>query len=201
MAKVISISTKKGDSGFSYLANGKKFPKDHLVFEALGSLDELNAHIGNSVAQLREIQGALFVDEIKYLEEVQENLYTLSAILAGAQKVTFNSRELKKIEKHGDHLQKQMAEGWTTEFLYPGGSIPGSALDIARTVCRRTERLTVQYISEQTAETDPKSRVIAEVPDVVFQYVNRLSDFLFIVRCFVNSQLGISEKKFSQKKK
>lgn len=199
MAKVVSITTKKGDSGFSYLANGKKFPKDHLVFEVLGSLDELNAHLGYSVAQLRDLKGLLFEAEIQHLEEVQENLYTLSAVLAGAKKVVFDTKELKKIESHGNYLQEQMSEGWTTQFVYPGGSVPGAALDVARTVCRRTERITVEYLRQQESETDEAQKVLDESPEIVFQYVNRLSDFLFIVRCYVNSQLGITEKKFSQK--
>lgn len=187
MAKIISISTKKGDEGESYLANGRKLAKDDLVFEVLGSIDELNSHIGMVVAQL---QIDLISEKnilIKQLEDVQSNLYLLSGILAQAQQLQFSHTKLAKIEKLGNSLQEQMAEGWTTKFLYPGGSVIGAQLDIARSVCRRCERVIVS-LSKREA-----------VNPVVLQYINRLSDFLFILRCFVNLKFGIKEKQFSRK--
>ncbi len=186
MAQIISISTKKGDAGESYLANGKKLPKDDLVFEVLGNIDELNSQIGMVVAQLKTtaISGKDML--VEQLEDAQSNLYLLSGILAGAPKVLFSKTKLTKIEKIGDALQTQMAEGWTTKFLYPGGSIIGAQLDVTRSVCRRCERVIVAYSREQ------------KVTPVVLQYINRLSDYLFILRCFVNLQFGVTEKQFSK---
>lgn len=191
MAKVISISTKKGDAGESYLANGEKLPKDHLVFEVLGNIDELNSQIGMVVAQLRSAEftvtvGFQKVVLIDQLEDAQSNLYLLSGILAGAPKVPFSKTKLTKIEKQGDVLQELMAEGWTTKFLYPGGSVIGAHLDITRSVCRRCERIIVAFSREQ------------KVQPIVLQYINRLSDYLFILRCFVNLQFGVKEKQFSK---
>lgn len=189
--KIVTISTKKGDAGDSYLANGQKVPKDDLVFEVLGDIDELNSQLGLVVAQLRSIdfpgiKGFQKSDIVKHLEGGQSNLYLLSGIVAGAAKVRFPKSKLEKIEGLGDTLQLYMAEGWTTKFLYPGGSVLGAHLDVARSVCRRCERSIVAHSRNQ------------RVPAVVLQYINRLSDFLFILRCFVNAQLGVAEKQFSK---
>lgn len=187
MAKVTSITTKKGDAGESYLADGKKLPKDNLVFEVLGNIDELNSHIGMVVAQLRAtvvVQKELLIEQ---LEEAQSNLYLLSGMVADAPKLSFPKSKLDKIEKNADALQQQMAEGWTTKFLYPGGSVIGAYVDITRSVCRRCERVIVAYSREQA------------VKPIVLQYVNRLSDYLFILRCFVNLQFGVREKQFSKR--
>ena len=192
MAKVISISTKKGDAGESYLANGQKLPKDALVFEVLGNIDELNSEIGLVVAHLRTAEFTVTPKTmqkdflIEQLEDAQSNLYLLSGILAGAPNVLFSKTKLTKIEKQGDALQEIMAEGWTTKFLYPGGSIIGAHLDVTRSVCRRCERIIVSFSREHT------------VQPVVLQYINRLSDYLFILRCFVNLQFGVTEKQFSK---
>lgn len=195
MAKVVSISTKKGDEGESYLANGEKLAKDNLVFEVLGNIDELNSHIGLVVAQLNAtvVSGKELL--VKELENVQSNLYLLSGMLAQAPKLQFSKTKLTKIEALGDDLQKKMADGWTTKFLYPGGSIIGAHLDIARSVCRRCERNIVSY-SRYLEETKSKQKV----KPVVLQYINRLSDLLFILRCYVNLQFGVAEKQFSKKK-
>ena len=125
MPKTVSISTKKGDEGESFLADGTKLPKDDLVFEVLGNIDELNSQIGLVVAQLKS---TVITDKemiVKNLEDVQSNLYLLSGILAKAPKLSFSKTKLTKIEKLGDELQLNMSDGWTTKFLYPGGSIIG----------------------------------------------------------------------------
>lgn len=186
VAKIISISTKKGDAGESYLANGQKLPKDDLVFEVLGNIDELNSQIGLVVAQLKATVIFDKAQLIEQLEDAQSNLYLLSGILAGAPKVSFSKTKLTKIEKQGDALQELMVDGWTTKFLYPGGSVIGAHLDVTRSVCRRCERIIVSFSREH------------KVQPVVLQYVNRLSDYLFILRCFVNLQFGVKEKQFSK---
>lgn len=186
MAKVISISTKKGDEGESYLADGIKLPKDDLIFEVLGNIDELNSHIGLVVANLRTTVVSDKDLLVAQLEDVQENLYLLSGILAKAPNLKFSKTKLDKIEKLGDDLQKKMTDGWTTKFLYPGGSVMGAHLDITRSVCRRCERNIVSY-----------SRKV-KVRPVVLKYINRLSDLLFILRCYLNLQFGVKEKQFSK---
>jgi cob(I)alamin adenosyltransferase len=186
MAKIISISTKKGDAGESFLADGSKLPKDDLVFEVLGTIDELNSHIGAVVAQLKATIITEKKSVIENLEDVQSNLYLLSGILAKAPKLNFSKTKLTKVEKLGDELQTSMSDGWTTKFLYPGGSIIGAQLDVTRSVCRRCERLLVHYTKQE------------KVRPVVLQYINRLSDFLFILRCYVNLKFGVKEKQFSK---
>lgn len=189
MAKPISISTKKGDAGESYLASGEKLSKSDFVFEVLGTLDELNSHIGLVVAELNATVLSDKEKIVEELEDVQKNIYLLSSIVASAQNIRFSKTKLTQIEKLGDALQSEMAEGWTTKFLYPGGSVIGAQLDIARCVCRRLERVLVAYSQE------------SKLKPIVLQYVNRLSDFLFIIRCYVNLHFGVVEKQFSQSKK
>ena len=79
-------------------------------------------------------------------------------------------------EKVSDALQERMEEGWTTKFLYPGGNESAAWIDVVRTVSRRFERTVVKYSLEEV------------VSPVIMKYVNRLSDYLYVLRCFVNSR-------------
>lgn len=187
MKKILSISTKKGDSGFSYLANGEKRHKSDPIFELLGYVDELNSYIGLVVAVAKSNATDTTLGIVPQLEEVQTLLYTTSAQVAGSTKVAITKKDLTKIEHTADMLQEKMADNWTTQFLFPGGTILGAYLDIARTVCRKVERLLASFSKKQQLEP------------LILKYFNRLSDFLYILRCFVNQSLGVTEKKFGKK--
>lgn len=195
MPKHISISTKKGDDGTSFLADGTQHPKTSLVFATLGSLDELNSYIGLCVALVREGERAPAADPavaklIVQLEKIQHNIYSMSAILARSPKASFSSTELRKLEQYSDALQASMAEGWTTRFLYPGGTVIGAHCDVARSMCRNSERVYWQYL-ESLGKNDKQHLLVGK-------YLNRVSDFLFIARCFVNQRAGLVEKQFAQ---
>ena len=82
-----------------------------------------------------------------------------------------------------------MADDWHHKFLLPGGTVIGANLDIARTVCRRAERAVVSLDGEQ------------QVRPVVLRYLNRLSDYLYILRCFINHALEYQEKQFIHQSK
>ena len=196
MPQHISISTKKGDSGTSFLADGSEHSKASPVFAVLGSLDELNSHIGLVVALIRQEQTTTtqvqvsLADLVSQLERIQHTIYTISALLARAPKVAFKQSELTSLERFADDLQLSMADGWTTQFLYPGGTVVGAHLDIARSVCRTAERLHWEYL-ETAGNLSEKALLLAA------RYLNRVSDFLFIARCFVNMRSGIQEKQFT----
>lgn len=181
---MISVSTKTGDKGTSGLANGKRVPKSSYIFEVLGTQDELNSWLGVCIAKLNDPQYQSHKD---FLYQVQDTLFYIGAELAQSPKAKLDKAALTQLEQFSEQLQSQMAEGWTTKFLYPGGNERAAWLDVARTVSRRFERAVVQYGQQEV------------VSPLILQYVNRLSDFLYVMRCFVNSREKYEERQFSHK--
>jgi len=177
------ISTKTGDSGTTGLINGTRVPKDHPIMEALGTVDELSAHLG----LLYGLHNGNF-DPI--LEEVQRNLSHLCALVAdlsadpsarlsrqggGAQTCSWEQTmagELASLESHLETLEKSLPP--LTEFILPRGNPNASPSSqalaahahIARTVCRRAERRLV---------------ALKNPPPFAIAYLNRLSDYLFLL--------------------
>lgn len=184
-AFMLSVSTKTGDKGTSGLANGKRVPKASFIFEVLGTQDELNSWLGVCIAKLSDH----FADQKEFLYEIQDTLFYIGAELAQSPKAKLESASLKKLEQFSDALQSQMEAGWTTKFLYPGGNEVAAWIDVARTVSRRFERTVVKLGQEEV------------VSPLILQYVNRLSDYLFVLRCFVNSREKHQERTFSYKAK
>lgn len=180
----INVSTKTGDKGESGLADGRRVAKYSLVFTALGDLDELNSWLGLVVASMLDKQ---FAEQRAVLQQVQEQLFYVGAEVAASPTTKLHPSALGMIEAESDKLQSSMAEDWTTKFLMPGGSPLGAYCDLARAVCRRAERSIAAYGAEGT------------ISPLVRQYMNRLSDYLYVVRCFVNQELEIKEKPFIKK--
>lgn len=178
---MIKVSTKTGDKGVTGLANGERLPKSEPVFEAIGSIDELNSWLGLVVAKL---DGG-YPKQKKFLLYVQDKLFIMGGELAQAAKCEITEKFLTKIEKETETLQGDMAEGWHTKFLLPGGTEMASWIDIARTVCRRAERVLVTYSNQY------------KVSPTLLKSVNRLSDYLYVLRCWVNWHSQYSENEFS----
>lgn len=181
---MLSVSTKTGDQGMSGLANGQRVGKDQPIFDVLGTQDELNSWLGVCITKLAD----QFQDQREFLFNVQDTLFYIGAELAQSPKAKLTAEPLELLEKHSEDLQSKMGEGWTTKFFYPGGSEVASWLDVTRTVSRRLEREVAKYAQS------------AEVAPVILKYVNRLSDYLFVLRCFVNSRVQYQERKFLAKK-
>ncbi len=200
MKDLISVTTKKGDKGESFLISGKKISKSNIVFEVLGTLDELNSHLGLVVVKMKSLKGVKqesakeIADNATYLLEIQDTLFYLGAQLAESSKESLKESQLLKLEEEADRLQTEMAEHWITKFVLPGGTELGAHIDIARTVSRRLERLIVG-LSEQKKLSNEK-----KIAELVVKYVNRLSDYLFILRCFVNDRLSVKENLFDSEK-
>ncbi|MBU0974497.1 cob(I)yrinic acid a,c-diamide adenosyltransferase [Patescibacteria group bacterium] len=188
MSKLISVSTKKGDKGESYLIGGKKIPKSDIVFEVLGTLDELNSHLGLVVVKIKRNPSHELAKNANFLQEIQNTLFYLGAQLAGSTKEKLKKPQLSKLEREADKLQIKMADNWIVKFVLPGGTELGAHIDISRTVSRRLERLIVAL-----SEKKP-------VPELILKYVNRLSDYLFILRCFANDRLSVEENLFDSSK-
>ena len=181
-----SISTKTGDCGQTSLANGERVAKDSLVMETVGTLDELNSWIGLAITHFE----GDFQAQKKSLEQVQQDLYQLSAVIVQAPQVKFKKLALSELEKQSESLQSIMGDSWHNKFLRPGGTKLAAQLDVARTICRRCERLTFKY-----SQADKK-----KVPALIMQYLNRLSDYLYLLRCYINLDQKHSEKQFTPDK-
>lgn len=176
----ITISTKTGDTGTSGLANGERLGKDDPVFSVIGELDELNSWLGVVAASFDK----RFAAQQAHVYEIQDTLFYIGAQLARSPKVKLTAAALSKLERRANRLQISMADGWHTKFLLPGGTVLGGYIDVARTVCRRAERAVVAY-SKQAA-----------VAPLILKYMNRLSDYLYLLRCFVNLALEYKEQEF-----
>lgn len=184
MVTMQSISTKTGDKGETGLANGQRVPKKSLVFEVVGTLDELNSWLGLVVVKM----DTSFHEHRTFLLKVQDTLFYIGAELTHSPKAQLTTEKLKELEGVADKLQQSMASDWHTKFLLPGGTELGAWLDIARTVCRRAERGAWALADEET------------VSEIILKYLNRLSDYLYLLRCFTNQAVEFEEKKFEVKK-
>ena len=197
---MIKISTKTGDAGLSSLASGQRLVKTHQIFQLLGELDELNSWLGLLVVRLEPlaIQQRRVQKEIKLLLTLQNWLYQASALIAAAPKFKLSLHVLKKIESAEDALQKELSPDWHQHFLYPGGSELGAWLDISRAVSRRVERSFLSW--QQTWELPYTAEQQVALPEIQ-QTLNRLSDYLYLLRCWCNAQSQVTEKQFHSKKK
>jgi len=182
----MKVYTKTGDKGETSLFGGKRVLKSNVRIEAYGTSDELNAWIGLIRSQkIKE-------NHIKVLVEIQDRIFTLGAQLAADPDKP--KLKLPKIEE-GDilYLENEMDSMDThlppmTKFTLPGGNDVVSYCHIARTVCRRCERLIIEL--NQTAD----------VNDLVIKYVNRLSDYLFVLSRMLTVELNAKEEFWEARK-
>lgn len=183
----MKIYTKTGDKATTSLFTGTRVPKHHARIEAYGTIDELNSFLGL-------IRDQDIADHHKaILEKVQEKLFTVGAILATEPKKDERLKieriaevDIKLLEDEMDRMDEELPK--MTHFILPGGHTTVSYCHIARTVCRRAERM-ISYLNEN----DP-------VPDLVLAYVNRLSDYLFVLARKLSSDLKAKEVKWIPEK-
>ena len=174
------IYTRAGDDGTTGLLAARRVPKDDLRIEAYGTVDELNAAIG--VARATRLDAA--ADAMA--AAVQDDLFAIGSALAdpdpaGRFHNAIAPQLSERLEREIDAMEAELPP--LTQFILPGGS-PGSAsLHLARTICRRAERLAV-HLARQPGES---------VPAPLLAYVNRLSDFLFVLARAVNKREGVAD--------
>ncbi len=177
----MKIYTKTGDKGTTSLIGGTKVPKSHLRIEAYGTVDELNSYIGLCKDLLTDAQGQ------KILLEVQDRLFTIGSSLACDPIKEPKMRIPDLIETDVELLEKEMDRMNETippmkNFILPGGHTTLSQLHIARCVCRRAERCCVRLELESQ-----------EVEEIIIKYLNRLSDYLFVLSRYTGHQLNVEE--------
>ena len=163
----MKIYTKTGDKGLTSLFGGKRVPKHHLRIEAYGTVDELNSYIGLIRDQKMDS------DTFNVLIEIQDRLFTLGSMLAtepGNDKVKVPQlfeEDIVLLENEIDKMNETLPE--MRSFVLPGGHQTVSFCHLARCVCRRAERLAVHLAEVET------------VPEIIVKYLNRLSDYLFVL--------------------
>lgn len=175
------IYTKTGDDGTTGLFGGARLPKDDIRIEAYGTVDELNSVIGWLASMLTE-------EDIKaFLQQVQSRLFTIGSNLASdpsKEMITPDliDQDIADIEQYIDQYQSELPE--LKHFILPGGTSESSAAHIARTVCRRAERCVVSLA--RTSAVDA----------IILLYLNRLSDYFFVLARYLGYQSGTDEIKW-----
>jgi len=175
----MKIYTRTGDKGETSLYGGERVSKDSLRVEAYGTVDELNSHLGMSIAESHDASLILL------LTTIQNHLFELGGELAvppGHRHAPPNAMTPERViflEQQIDAAQKELSP--ITKFILPGGTADAGRLHVARTVCRRAERACVRL-----ARTEG-------VDGLILTYLNRLSDLLFVLARLANHRAGIRE--------
>lgn len=170
----MKIYTRTGDDGETSLFGGRRVSKDAPRIDAYGTIDEVNSFIGVARATWPDWP----VD--RELARVQSDLFDIGAQLAAPDNKRFTGVDPKRIdemEQAIDGMERDLAP--LSNFILPGGSLVAAHLHVARTVCRRAERLVVA--------------LGPEAPLTTLAYLNRLSDFLFVAGRIANRQQGVDD--------
>lgn len=175
----MKIYTKSGDKGRTSLATGQRVSKSDLRLEAYGTADELNSYLGWLRSLVGKLSGDWVVCVDGQLAWMQNRLFDLGAILAGAS-MSLPDDAVTQVETWIDVMQAELPE--LRAFILPGGSEILSVCHVCRTVVRRLERGMVLW-HEETGEV---------LPENVWQFVNRLSDYCFVLARFMAKNLEIS---------
>jgi cob(I)alamin adenosyltransferase len=189
----MKVYTKTGDKGTTSLFGGTRVPKHHIRIESYGTVDELNSYIGLIRDQeINPLYKAVLI-------EVQDRLFTVGAIMAtppdkevlknGEKRLNINrisEEDIQYLESEIDKMDSELPQ--MTHFVLPGGHTTVSYCHIARCVCRRTERLAVHL-----HEFEP-------LDERVLTYLNRLSDYLFVLARKLSHDLSADEVKWIPRK-
>lgn len=182
----MKIYTKTGDKGETSLFGGKRVPKYHIRVEAYGTIDELNSYIGLLHDQI--------IDDVTkaHLFKIQNELFVIGSTLAtppeneklksGKNRLQIdkiNTQQINFLEKEIDLMNTSLPA--MTHFILPSGHPTVSYCHIARNICRRAERRVVQLATE------------SYVDELIITYLNRLSDFLFVLARKLTQDLGVKE--------
>lgn len=177
----LKIYTKTGDKGKTSLLGGTKVPKSHIRIESYGTVDELNSFIGLLNDHISDAHSKII------LKEIQDRLFTIGSSLAcdpekmPSMKIPdLKEEDIKLLEKEIDKMNESLPP--MKSFILPGGNVAVSTAHICRCVCRRAERICVA-MQENKLFVDP----------LVIKYLNRLSDYLFVLARFIAHQLHVEE--------
>lgn len=189
----MKVYTKTGDTGITSLFGGTRVPKDHARIESYGTVDELNSYIG----LIRDQEINFHYKTI--LIEIQDRLFTVGAILATPpekellkngekrlQNLGIIESDIELLENEIDAMEDALPQ--MTHFVLPGGHTTVSYCHVARCVCRRAERLAVHLDHNEPVEP------------IAIKYLNRLSDYLFVLARKLSFDLNANEVKWIPRK-
>lgn len=167
------IYTKTGDKGSTSLIGGVRVPKNHIRIESYGTVDELNSYLG----MVHDMANDARISE--WIHEIQDRLFTIGSVLATNQEKEVKMKlpdvheaDVIFLEQKIDEMNETLPE--MRSFILPGGNLASSTTHVARCVCRRAERICVGMQQEDEF-----------VPELIVQYLNRLSDFLFVLARYI----------------
>jgi cob(I)alamin adenosyltransferase len=179
---IMKIYTRKGDKGQTSLFGGTRLPKAHIRIEAYGTVDELNSQLGVVMGYIEDAELLI------YLQGIQSRLFDIGAILAAdPSKDNLFLPELKddvieEMEAAIDRMNEELPE--LKHFILPSGNVILAQCHVARTVCRRAERAVVRLAE------------VESVPEIIIRYLNRLSDYLFVLARYLGKQFDVPEVKW-----
>jgi len=175
----MKIYTKTGDDGTTALVGGKRVSKDSLRVECYGTVDEVNSILGLISTEIQN------KDVVSLIVEIQNKLFTIGGELATPKnksdinKVRLVNNDILLLENSIDKYEKELKP--LKQFILPGGTKGASLLHLARSVCRRAERLVTSLSKNK------------KISDLILIYLNRLSDLLFVLARYENSLNQISD--------
>ncbi|HAT04059.1 MAG TPA: cob(I)yrinic acid a,c-diamide adenosyltransferase [Candidatus Magasanikbacteria bacterium] len=181
------LYTKTGDKGDTSLLGGKRVRKSCIEMGAIGEIDELNSSLGVLIAELREEKMAK--NAVSKLIAIQRKLFTIGAQVASVQTTLtkvprLSRRDVSVLEKWVDTMDTKLPR--LTAFILPGGTEEAALAFHARAICRRAERNLVKLSDHY------------DLPIVLIQYLNRLSDALFALGRWINKKEGMKELKWKK---
>lgn len=172
----MKIYTKTGDDGTTSLLGGTRVPKSDFRLECFGTIDELNSYLG-LICDCYENKAV-----VQQLRNIQNNLFTICTDLVNEKDkntISISESEIEKLEHEIDSITAELPQ--CKSFILPGGHVVSSYCQIARTVCRRAERNMIKL--SETTEVNKLSTI----------YINRLSDYLFVLARKVLKDFNKSE--------
>ncbi len=171
--RLSKIYTRTGDDGTTGLGDGSRINKDSLRVEAMGDVDELNSVIG--IMMTENVPDIL----VATLTQIQHDLFNVGGEICIPGYVILQKTRIVDLEAAIDTLNDNLAP--LKEFILPGGTKAAAYCHLARTVCRRAERKLVKLHRNE------------KVTDISLQYLNRLSDLLFVMCRTINNEAGVSD--------
>ena len=191
------VYTRKGDDGTTALVGGQRVAKNDPRIEAYGTVDELNAVVGMARVTLLEADDEALSELAGVLLRVQHELFNLGSILATLpqdqhpEQPRVTSADIAALEADMDQRNAELES--LRSFVLPGGCRANAELHLARTVCRRAERLCLPQLRPSHAGSAPPTGAAADSDADAFRYLNRLSDALFVWSRWVSAKLGVEE--------
>ena len=173
--RISKVTTKSGDRGKTSLGNGERVSKSHLIINLLGDIDELNSQIGSAISSCKS---SLISSE---LQSIQQDLFNLGGEISifNSGTILINDDKVKFLEERIEDLNQALRP--LKEFIMPGGDEFCARIHLARAVCRRAERSCVAVLD------------LVKEKNIWLPYLNRLSDYLFVLARYVSSEQGSEE--------